>query len=261
MNAEARERTNYFAFCPTSYSTAAKTVTVDSSFSLVAGATVTVKFTYYNTASSPTLNVNNTGAKYIRKYGTTSPDTYYWISGACIEFVYDGTDWVMVDGATATTTYYGKTKLSNAVDSTSQVLAATPYAVKQAYDKAVSSSWKLLWTNASPSSDFAAQTLTISGLSGYNLFCIIYRRAGDTAASLGSDIVYVPGSTQECKLCNAYIASSKYVIVAERTFTFNKTGGTVAVTNCARTFTDTPVSDYDTNNTHIKPMYILGTTL
>lgn len=38
---------------------------------------------------------------------------------------------------TASTSQYGVTKLSNAVDSESKVLAATPYAVKQAYDLAV----------------------------------------------------------------------------------------------------------------------------
>lgn len=126
----------FYATCSTASSTAAK-VAVCAGFSLVTGAVVAVKFTNTNTASSPTLNVNSTGAKAIKKYGTAAPETYMWQAGAVVEFVYDGTNWTMVNGTTATTSYYGLAKLSSSVSSTSTTLAATPSAVKQAYDKAV----------------------------------------------------------------------------------------------------------------------------
>lgn len=126
----------FYATCSTSSSTAAK-VAACAGFSLSTGAAVAVKFTNTNTVSSPTLNVNGTGAKSIKKYGSTGPDTYMWNAGAVVEFIYDGTYWVMVNGTTATTTYYGLAKLSSSVSSTSTTLAATPSAVKQAYDKAV----------------------------------------------------------------------------------------------------------------------------
>jgi hypothetical protein len=42
----------------------------------------------------------------------------------------------MIDKGAATTSYYGLTKLSSAINSTSTSLAATPSAVKQAYDLA-----------------------------------------------------------------------------------------------------------------------------
>lgn len=50
------------ATCDTAASTAAKTAAL-ANFALVEGAPVSVKFTYANTATNATLNINNTGAK------------------------------------------------------------------------------------------------------------------------------------------------------------------------------------------------------
>lgn len=126
-----------YGTCSTSYGTAAKVVTAPG-FELKTGAEIWVKFTHQNTAISPTLDVNNTGAKYIKKYGTTTPNIYMWTSGAVVGFIYDGTYWIMVNGTTATTSYYGVTKLSSSVSSGSTTEAATPSAVKTAYDRAKS---------------------------------------------------------------------------------------------------------------------------
>lgn len=91
-----------YGVCSTAAATAAKTVTLDYSgtLSLFTGLTVRVKFSNSNTASSPTLNVNGTGAKAIKSYGTTAATT--WIAGQVIEFVYDGTNWLF-DGIDAYT--------------------------------------------------------------------------------------------------------------------------------------------------------------
>ncbi len=140
----------FYAACSTASSTAAKVASC-AGFSLVTGAVVAVKFTNTNTASSPTLNVNSTGAKAIKKYGTAAPETYLWQAGAVVEFVYDGSYWLIANGSTATTSYYGLTKLSSSVSSTSTALAATPYAVKQAYDKAnnaLPSGSIIIWTGS-----------------------------------------------------------------------------------------------------------------
>lgn len=86
-----------YGVCSTAAATAAKTVTVDN-FSLETGAVVIVKFTNANSVASPTLNVNNTGAKPIMRYGTTAASTGTttngWIAGAVQLFVYDGTNWI-----------------------------------------------------------------------------------------------------------------------------------------------------------------------
>lgn len=67
-------------------------------FTLITGVTVHIKFLYKNTATSPTLNVNNTGAKSIVIYGSTTVGTDGYTTGwqddAIITLTYDGTNWV-----------------------------------------------------------------------------------------------------------------------------------------------------------------------
>lgn len=82
----------FYATSSSSASTSAKTATVQEppGFELKEGVVVSVKFTNANTASSPTLNVDGTGAKAIRTLGTSSA---YWAAGQTALFVYDGTYW------------------------------------------------------------------------------------------------------------------------------------------------------------------------
>lgn len=95
--------TTLYGTCGTAAGTAAKTVTVDD-FVLEAQARVTVKFTYANTVASPTLNVNNKGAKAIYWRGAALPSTQYWSAGQVVDFVYDGTYWQMIGAANASGT-------------------------------------------------------------------------------------------------------------------------------------------------------------
>lgn len=134
-----------YATCSTASATVAK-VAVCTGFKLTTGATVLVKFSNTNSAASPTLNVNSTGAKPIVAYGTTAIQTYAWKAGQAVMVVYDGTSWVALVQSWATTTYYGITKLSSSTSSTSTTLAATASAVKAAYDR---NSWdSITLTNA-----------------------------------------------------------------------------------------------------------------
>lgn len=88
-----------YATCSTAAGTAAKVATLASgSITLSSGVSVSVKFTYANTVSSPTLNVNSTGAKTIRLNGAALTSTaHYWVAGAVVTFVYDGTYWNISD--------------------------------------------------------------------------------------------------------------------------------------------------------------------
>lgn len=119
----------YYGTCTTAAATAAKVVTC-SDFVLEEGAHISVKFTNANTYNgTATLNVNSTGAKDIARVGTTKTTRYYWTAGEVVDFVYDGTNFVMVNKGTATTTYYGMAKLSSSATSTSTALALTPSAL------------------------------------------------------------------------------------------------------------------------------------
>ena len=83
-----------YGVCSTAAATTAKTVTVSftGTLALFTGLTVTVKFSNSNTAANPTLNVNSTGAKAIKGYGTTAVGV--WPAGQVLSFTYDGTNWL-----------------------------------------------------------------------------------------------------------------------------------------------------------------------
>ena len=86
-----------YATCSSSATTTAKTASITAgTFSLAEGARVTVKFTYANSANSPTLNINSSGAKSIRWRGAALTNTQYWTAGQVVDFVYDGTYWNMM---------------------------------------------------------------------------------------------------------------------------------------------------------------------
>ena len=97
--------TRPYGICGTAAATAAKVVDC-ADFNLATGATVLVKFTYANSASSPTLNVNSTGAKSIYYRGAAlASSLYYWGAGDVVEFYYNGTQWDLLNVSNSNTTY------------------------------------------------------------------------------------------------------------------------------------------------------------
>ena len=124
-----------YGYCETAAATAAKTVDM-TGFTLFTGATVHIKFKETNSAGSPTLNVNGTGAKPICQYGTTaagsSSATTGWQAGAVLVLTYDGTSWIMNKGfnSDANTTYSAGSGLSlssNTFNHSNSVTAKTAY--------------------------------------------------------------------------------------------------------------------------------------
>lgn len=85
--------TTWYGTCGTTASTAAKAVTC-AGFELSTGAIVGVLFTTANTAATPTLNVNSTGAKSIY-VGSSTPNSttnvLKWSANTLLYFMYDGT--------------------------------------------------------------------------------------------------------------------------------------------------------------------------
>lgn len=88
--------TYHYGTCVTAAATAAKVVAL-TGFALYTGAQVTVQFTYANTAANPKLNVNGTGAKYIRVNNANITAPYYWGANNTVTFTYNGTYWIMSD--------------------------------------------------------------------------------------------------------------------------------------------------------------------
>ena len=130
-----------FGRCATNAGTKAKTVTVSGPFTLIDGVVVFVRFASSNTNANPTLNVNDTGAKPIVRYGSTVPGTgasTSWNAGSVQCLVYDGTNerwtllgWLNTTYTDATQSAHGlmsvadKKKLDNLQSSVLQSIIAT----------------------------------------------------------------------------------------------------------------------------------------
>lgn len=107
------ESVTRFAMCETGDDNGSKTASISSgTFNLITGARVTVRFTYQNTAASPTLNVNSTGAKPIYWHGKVLTSDQYWQAGAVLDFVYIQDKWELIGTAKAIDT----TVLDNKLD-------------------------------------------------------------------------------------------------------------------------------------------------
>ena len=123
----------YYGTCATAAATQIKEVSAPN-FILNTGAVLNVKFTYQQTYNASTsapmqLKINNDIIKDVAYVGTTKTTRYHWTAGEIVSFLYDGTNFVIIDGGLASVTYYGVTKLSSAIDSTSESYAATPKAI------------------------------------------------------------------------------------------------------------------------------------
>lgn len=128
VNFDGSAAITHFGTCSTAAGTAAKVVSL-TSFTLVTGARITIKFTVTNTAASPTLNVNGTGAKPI-VYRGSAISAGYLAANRVYEFVYDGTNYALVgDIDTNTNTTYsagaGLTLNGTKFEHTNSVTAGT----------------------------------------------------------------------------------------------------------------------------------------
>ena len=110
-----------YGVCQTTSGTAEKQVPI-TGFVLAEGVTIHVKFLYANTAASPTLNVEGTGAREIvtaasldgntKTAAGVTAETTGWQAGAVVAFTYDGNYWVRDQGYNTNTTYTVKNTYS-----------------------------------------------------------------------------------------------------------------------------------------------------
>ena len=182
----------HYGTCSTDSSTAAKTVTV-TGFVLETGARVTVKFSNSNTASNPTLNVYNgsayTGAKAIMYRGTSSvsgsSNYYRWQSGDIVDFIYDGTNWVMVGWQTYAYHAESATSATSAESATSASTATYAHYLRYSATN--------LLTAASTSTVTSSATIKPSSSGGCSLgttdrkWNYVYANYGDFHSSLSTD--------------------------------------------------------------------------
>lgn len=164
----------HYCTCYTASDTAEKTVSV-TGFVLVTGARVTVKFSNSNTASNPTLNVYNgsayTGEKAIMYRGTSSvsgsSNYYRWQSGDIVDFIYDGTNWVMVGWQTYAYHAESATSATSAESATSASTATYAHYLRYSATN--------LLTAASTSTVKSSATIRPSSNGGYSLGTTDYK--------------------------------------------------------------------------------------
>lgn len=123
----------YIGTCDTAQQTAYKIVACQD-FELDAGAIIFVKFTYAHVAGVLYLNVNGTGNVQVTNAGETGSMASLWKAGEVVQFVYDGTNWLMIDHVKAGIYNAGIVQLSNSTTSNVETTAATSKAVKAAFD-------------------------------------------------------------------------------------------------------------------------------
>lgn len=109
-----------YTSCSTAAGTAAKAVSC-TGFALITGAEITVKFTATNTAGSPTLNVNNTGAKPIY-YRGSAISAGYLAANRTYTFRYNGTQYDLVGDINIDTNNAVTQTISNTANANYRIL-------------------------------------------------------------------------------------------------------------------------------------------
>lgn len=95
-----------FGTCNTTANTATKVVTCADFDTLISGIVINVYFTYANTESSISLNVNSTGNKIVYVDNNSS---ILWDAGATKSFVYYNNQWRLINPTSVGTTYSAAT--------------------------------------------------------------------------------------------------------------------------------------------------------
>ena len=86
----------HYGTCQSAGDVSAKLVTCPTFTNLATGSSIRVKFAYANTVANVVMNVNNTGAISVKKNDEDRDLTGAWKKGAVRDFVYDGTNWLIV---------------------------------------------------------------------------------------------------------------------------------------------------------------------
>lgn len=216
-----------YATCSTAATTAAKVATLSNgTLTLSAGATVSVKFTYANNVSTPTLNVASTGAKTIRlNNAAITNSAYYWPANATITFVYDGTYWNVSDAGSLYKANEASKTASNymSYDSTNGLVVGnkTSGSWSGFRTQITSDSFNILNVDGSPMAEYGANTIKLGTDAEESTidFCgggaVLEYDADDGCIDLTGDEIRVRG-TSSASLYMGYIDDSNNSYVAHK---------------------------------------------
>ncbi len=276
----------HYCTCDTDSGTAEKIVSV-TGFVLEEGARVTVNFSESNTAENPTLNVHNgsgyTGARAIMYRGTSSvsgsSDYYRWQAGDIIDFIYDGTNWVMVGWQTyayhaesatsaSTSTYatylrYSTTNLLTASDTSTVTSSATirPSSNGGSSLGNPSYKWGTVYANLIGSSTYPVSTAYINAMQGTasmatsdasgNIITSTYLKSITLVNSSGTDLTY--SGRVGVQESGTYVVPNKWPVFLRLT---NGSGTTTDI--CLRSLLCSYLMGISNNNTSTSSSNTLG---
>lgn len=250
----------FYATSSTGASTTAKVATVSrGTFTLVVGAKVTVKFTNSNTASAPTLNVGSTGAKnikYIDESGTVTTPSVWWNANEVVDFVYDGTQFIMMPTYTMALTPKGNKIQPSDIYSTTEKVVGKWTDGRPLYQKTFSGTLPTFTNGTATTVDITTLATSIKVV---NMFGFAYKDSYqkrslidfDPDTKYGSSLFI--NSSQAVKLkCNwdAFSGHTYYV-----TIQYTKTSDSTSSYNLANP------TDYSTSEKEVgtwidgKPLY------
>lgn len=277
----------YYGVCSSSGSSQTQSVTISGITSLYDGLSIRVYFNNaftYNGAAK--LNLNNLGEKFIYYNGyDTQAGRYAWDADSIVDFVYDSSYevWFIVNSTFASTNTYGIVKLTNSYASTSTLTAATPAAVKTAYDLAngkqdplpsqTGQSGKFLttdgsalsWATVNSGGTIASTTNVLKGDGSGNAVAATEA----SVSTLGIDNIPTANSTNLVTSGGVYaaIADTDYqaqigvdYITTSTTWTGNSSPYTQTVTLSSYTVTANTKVDVQADATTLAALAIVGTT-
>lgn len=185
-----------YGTCPTAAATAAKEVMLaeNTAWELKPGSRVTVKFDQTNTAQTPTLNVNGTGARsivYNTSVITTGSLSYAGYAGRYIQYIYDGERYVFAGWSVDNNTTYTPASLGGGYGTCPTAAAtAAKTAALSGYSLVTGGTVAVRFTYDVP----ASATLNINGKGAKPIY---YRGAAITAGVIrAGDIATFIYSTQ-----------------------------------------------------------------
>lgn len=177
----------HYGTCSTEAATAEKVVAL-AGFKLVTGARVVVRFTVTNTAASPTLNVNSTGAKAIQ-YRNAAITAGHLAANRVYEFVYDGSAYELIGDVDTNTTYTAASAAPKAHGS-----AAVGSSAKYAREDHVHPAQTTVSGNAGTATTLATAR-TVDGVSFNGSANITHYGTCSTAAATAAKTVALAGFT------------------------------------------------------------------
>ena len=236
-----------YGSCSTAAETAAKTVTVNGTFSLVTGARVVVKFTVTNTVDNPTLNVNSTGAKAIY-YRNAAISKGYLAANRTYQFIYNGTQYELIGDLDTNSTYsnaslgQGYGTCTTAADTAAKVVTLSNYVLTVGGVVAVK------FTNAVPAN--ATMNINSKGAKA------IYYRGSAIVANIikaGDTATFIYDGTQYHLIGRGSVGYTPAGAVSQPTFS----GSSLTSTG---TFTPAGTVSVSTNGTANKTALVTTTT-